>query len=151
MLWLMQEVETLFATLADAQRLRILNVLHTGESACVCELVDALRIPQYQVSRQLRVLRDAGLVTSEKRGAWVYYAIAPDMPLLAETVIRDLGAYLDDRATGEDRRRLVARLRLREDGVCALGYPVEAPYREEIPVVSVPDRPLTSYRKGRGE
>jgi DNA-binding transcriptional ArsR family regulator len=81
---MMQATEKLFRALADEERLRILNLLLLDKhGVCVCELVDTLRLPQYQVSRQLGVLRDAGLVAGEKRGTWVYYSIAPELPPMA--------------------------------------------------------------------
>jgi len=126
-----------FRALSDEERLRILNLLLRGHGeACVCELVDALRVPQYQVSRQLAVLRGVGLVTGEKRGTWVYYRIAPELPPLHRRVLESVAADLQSDATLEDRERFAGRLRLREGGVCSVGYPPETPYREVIPLVA---------------
>jgi len=125
----------LFRALGDEERLRILNLLLRGQSeACVCELVDALRIPQYQVSRQLAVLRGAGLVTGERRGTWVYYRIASELPPFQRRVLESVAAELQSDAALEDRERFAERLRLREGGVCSVGYPAEWPYREVIPL-----------------
>jgi ArsR family transcriptional regulator len=129
----MHDVERLFRALGDADRLRILNLLlHEKDGACVCELVDALRLPQYQASRQLGVLRDAGLVSGEKRGTWVYYRIASGLPALDMAALESLRDHLDSATAVDDRDRFVKRLRLREEGVCTVGYPPEAPYREVI-------------------
>ena len=126
-----------FRALSDEERLRILNLLLRGHGeACVCELVDALRVPQYQVSRQLAVLRGVGLVTGEKRGTWVYYRIAPELPPLHRRVLESVAADLQSDATLEDRERFAGRLRLREGGACSVGYPPETPYREVIPLVA---------------
>src|SRR3972149_6700276 len=106
-----------FRALSDEERLRILNLLLRGHGeACVCELVDALRVPQYQVSRQLAVLRGVGLVTGEKRGTWVYYRIAPELPALHRTVLESVAADLQSYATLEDRERFAGRLRPRHGG-----------------------------------
>jgi ArsR family transcriptional regulator len=143
----MQDAEKLFRALADEQRLRILNLLLLDkQGTCVCELVDSLRLPQYQVSRQLGMLRDAGLVASEKRGAWVYYRIASGLPPLAGSVVDSLVAYVESSAAGDDRDRFVKRLQLREAGVCMVGYPQEAPYREYIPLVDRQDGTPESAR-----
>ena len=124
-----------FRALGDEERLGILNLLFCGHSeACVCELVDALRIPQYQVSRQLAALRGVGLVTGEKRGMWVYYRIASELPPFHRRVLESVAAELQSDAALEDRERFAARLRLREGGVCSVGYPPETPYREVIPL-----------------
>jgi len=135
MLCLMEQMERLFRALADAERLRILNLLLREErGACVCELVDALRIPQYQVSRQLGVLRDVGLVSGKKRGAWVYYRIAPELPALHRAALNTLRRHAQSAVAAADRERFTRRLQLREDGVCTIGYPPETPYREVIPI-----------------
>ena len=49
---------------------------HAGQ-VCVCELVPLFDVSQPTVSHHLRVLRDAGLVGSKKRGLWVYYFVVP--------------------------------------------------------------------------
>ena len=131
----MKQTVDLLRALADEERLRIINLLSDEpEGVCVCELVDALRMPQYQVSRQLGMLRQAGLVDAHKRGNWVYYSIRPDLPPLAAIMLEDLSAHLRSEAGSEDRARFARRLRLREGGVCFLGYPPETPYREVIPL-----------------
>lgn len=45
---------------------------------CVCDFTDALPLNQPTVSHHLRILREADLVTSERRGTWVYYRLAAD-------------------------------------------------------------------------
>ena len=71
----------LFQALSDEKRLRILTLLGSGEH-CVCELTEALDLPQSLLSFHLKTLRDAGLVTDRREGRWVYYALAP--PALEE-------------------------------------------------------------------
>ena len=61
--------------LADPKRVLLLYALSEGPM-CVNELVDALNVSQPTVSRHLRVLRDRGLVDSERRGTAVYYEVA---------------------------------------------------------------------------
>jgi DNA-binding transcriptional ArsR family regulator len=69
--------ERIFKALSDQSRLRILNLfLVTKVPLCVCRVVEILEIPQYQASRQLQILKIAGLLSSEKRGTWVYYALS---------------------------------------------------------------------------
>ncbi|NIM04342.1 MAG: metalloregulator ArsR/SmtB family transcription factor [Armatimonadetes bacterium] len=58
--------------MCDPTRLRILEAL-SGGPVCVSALADAVGISQSAVSQHLRVLRQAGLVTAEKRGYWVHY------------------------------------------------------------------------------
>jgi ArsR family transcriptional regulator len=69
-------VDLAFRSVADPTRLRILNLLRGGER-CVCELVEALRVPQPKASRHLAYLRRAGLVSVRKQGLWAYYKLTP--------------------------------------------------------------------------
>lgn len=62
---------------ADDTRLRILCLLR-GREVCVHEIVDALDMSQSAVSHQLRVLRDARLVSPRRDGRHVYYRLADD-------------------------------------------------------------------------
>lgn len=65
--------------LAEANRVRIVSLLAASPEGelNVCDLTDALELSQPTVSHHLKVLRDAGLVTCEKRGTWAHYAIVP--------------------------------------------------------------------------
>ncbi len=64
--------------LADPLRLRVLSLIATTEAgeACVCDIAELTDVSQPTVSHHLKVLKDAGLVTADRRGTWVYYAIA---------------------------------------------------------------------------
>jgi len=54
------------------------EISHAGGEACVCDLTDAFELTGPTISHHLKVLREAGLVTSEKRATWVYYRAAPE-------------------------------------------------------------------------
>jgi ArsR family transcriptional regulator len=72
--------------LADPVRLRLLSLIaaHTGGEACVCDLTDQFDVSQPTISHHLKVLREAGLLTSDRRASWVYYRVVPErMALLA--------------------------------------------------------------------
>ncbi len=73
------ELARRFSALADPVRLRLLSLLATadGGAVCACDLVAPAGRSQPTVSHHLRVLREAGLVTSEKRGTNVWYAAVP--------------------------------------------------------------------------
>jgi ArsR family transcriptional regulator len=59
---------------ADATRLRILGLLVQQPATwCVCEITDQFTLQQPTISHHLRLLREAGLIASEKRGTWSYY------------------------------------------------------------------------------
>ena len=66
-----------FAALADPVRLHLLSMITVAGAtgACVCDLIEPSGRSQPTVSHHLKVLRDAGLVTSEKRGTWAWYFV----------------------------------------------------------------------------
>jgi ArsR family transcriptional regulator len=69
----------LFKALGDPNRLTMLATLaRADEEVCVCDFTDALPLNQPTVSHHLKILRDVGLVASERRGTWVYYRLAAD-------------------------------------------------------------------------
>jgi ArsR family transcriptional regulator, arsenate/arsenite/antimonite-responsive transcriptional repressor len=83
-----EQMAALAKALADPVRLQLVDVLrkHAGK-VCVCELVPLFDLSQPTVSHHLKVLRDAGLVDSERRGLWAYYYVIPD-------ALEELAAWL---------------------------------------------------------
>ena len=79
----------LFRALGDETRLRIVALLSHGE-LCVCHIEKALDLSQPNVSRQLGILRMAGIVDARREGTWVYYALAPQEHEAVETVLETL-------------------------------------------------------------
>lgn len=70
-------VEVLKA-LADPTRLELVRLLARQPGpTCVCDLVDRFDLSQPTISHHLKILRDAGLVTSTRRGIWSFYALDP--------------------------------------------------------------------------
>ena len=74
--------------LGDPVRLQLVDVLrrHAGK-VCVCELVPLFDLAQPTVSHHLKVLRQAGIVGSEREGLWAYYYVIPD-------ALKELAAWL---------------------------------------------------------
>jgi ArsR family transcriptional regulator, arsenate/arsenite/antimonite-responsive transcriptional repressor len=74
--------------LGDPIRLQLVDVLrkHAGK-VCVCELTPLFDVGQATVSHHLKVLREAGIVDSERRGLWAYYYVVPG-------ALEDLSAWL---------------------------------------------------------
>lgn len=70
----------LLAVVADPVRWRLLARLADAGTHCVCELQPVGGVAPNVLSYHLKVLREAGLVTSAKRGRWVDYTLAPDAP-----------------------------------------------------------------------
>lgn len=121
----LEDLVRCFQALADGTRLRLLKAILNVPSetgVCVCELVDALRLPQYQVSRHLQQLRSAGWLESQQRGTWVYYAPAEELAPWQRAVLSALRGKLDDPVFQRDAKRLHVRLARRREGLCVIGY-----------------------------
>jgi ArsR family transcriptional regulator, arsenate/arsenite/antimonite-responsive transcriptional repressor len=69
---------TIAKALADPIRIQLIDVLrkHAGK-VCVCELVPLFDVSQPTISHHLKVLREAGLVESERQGLWAFYYVLP--------------------------------------------------------------------------
>ncbi len=74
-----ERMASIAKALGDPVRLQLVDVLrkHAGK-VCVCELVPLFDLSQPTVSHHLKVLRQAGIVDSERRGLWAYYYVIPD-------------------------------------------------------------------------
>jgi ArsR family transcriptional regulator len=95
-------IAPMFKALGDPARLRLLSLIaSSGSEMCVCDLTDHFDLSGPTISHHLKVLREAGLVDSQRRGTWVYYWIRPE-------VLRGMAAQFDgvrvDRADRADRQ-----------------------------------------------
>ena len=85
----LNEQVKLLSAMSDPTRLRIIEMLSgTCDSICVCDITTQFDLGQPTISHHLKVLRDAGLVTWEKRGLWVYYS-------LDRTAFEEVTGYLN--------------------------------------------------------
>jgi DNA-binding transcriptional ArsR family regulator len=69
----------LLSALADPTRLAIVRQLAADRETCACDFTACCDVGQPTVSHHLRVLREAGVVTSERRGQWIFYRLTPDV------------------------------------------------------------------------
>ncbi|ROQ32419.1 ArsR family transcriptional regulator [Streptomyces sp. PanSC19] len=90
----------MFKALGDPVRLRLLSLIasHEGGEACVCDLTGPFDVSQPTISHHLKVLREAGLVDSERRGTWVYYWVLPDALARLSALLQIPAAPARDRA-----------------------------------------------------
>lgn len=72
-------VAPMFKALGDPVRLRLLSMIASagGGEVCVCDLTGEFKLTGPTISHHLKVLREAGLVDSDRRGTWVYYRLVP--------------------------------------------------------------------------
>lgn len=76
--------------LGDENRLRVVLLLHRYSELCVCDLVEALQLPQPTVSRHLAQLKSCTLVADRREGQWVHYRLHDSLPEWATAVIEEL-------------------------------------------------------------
>ena len=80
----------LLAALADPTRLAIVRQLAADTETCACDFTSCCDVRQPTVSHHLKVLREAGIVASERRGQWIYYRLAHDVTQRLEAIARGL-------------------------------------------------------------
>lgn len=108
-----------YKCLCDELRLRILNLLQDGP-LCVCHLVEILDCDQVKMSKQLRYMKELGMVEGERQAQWMVYRLAdPEHPLLADNLkcLQDIAAgELSFREDLEKRAAVMEHLRLEPTG-----------------------------------
>lgn len=98
MVFSVSAVERLFKVLGDESRLRILQALGEGERS-VSEILDRTKLPQTLTSFHLRILREAGVLATERRGPFIYYRLAdPSLPNLLEACAKYAESLTDAKA-----------------------------------------------------
>lgn len=88
-----EEMAALFKAAADPLRLRLLSLIacHPGGESCVCDLTPEFDVTAPAISYHLKILREAGLITSERRGTWVYYRVVPEVMRRMSAVLAPAG------------------------------------------------------------
>lgn len=89
----MIELVSIFKTLSDETRLRIVMLLHFDE-LCVCEIGGILDVPQPTISKGLSKLRDLNLVVDTRKEKYVYYRLREDNPIL-QKIISDIASNIE--------------------------------------------------------
>lgn len=80
----------LLQALADPTRLAIVRQLAVDTEVCACDFTACCDVSQPTVSHHLKVLREAGVVTSERRGNWIFYRLDPDAANRLASIARGL-------------------------------------------------------------
>jgi ArsR family transcriptional regulator len=83
------ELATLYRALGDPTRVQIVHILAAAaDPVCVCDFTAAFDLGQPTISHHLAKLREAGIVTSSKRGIWAFYQLSPDMSVAARSAVQ---------------------------------------------------------------
>lgn len=111
----------IFKALSDMTRLKIMWLLLSIDSKiCVSEIIDVLGENQYNVSKHLKILKNAGLIFEKKEGKWTFYhyrASNDDFDI----EIRQTVLTIPNELMVEEVARCQKRLSMRVDGKCVVG------------------------------
>ncbi len=86
----MDEFLETIGALNDETRLRILYFIKTHGEVCVCDVENSFEMLQSRVSRHLKILKDGGFLTLQRRGKWAYYTIKSDLSPFLSSVFMEL-------------------------------------------------------------
>ncbi len=118
---MIREYAETFKALSDETRIRTLYLFLKADSElCVCELTDSLEVTQYNVSRHLKILRNAGLIEGYKEGRWVYFHINKKRNAFKSAVLKSVSSIADEQIR-KDERELRKRMQMRTNGKCVIG------------------------------
>jgi ArsR family transcriptional regulator len=84
---ILEEIVRLSKAMSDIHRVEIVTLVQREKQVCVCEICDTLQLSQPLVSRHLKQLRSAGVLTSRKEGKWVLYEITKEPSILLQTYL----------------------------------------------------------------
>lgn len=90
----MEDFLKTIGALNDETRVQILHFIAQNDEVCVCEVESAFEMIQSRVSRHLKILKDAGFLTVERRGKWAFYALRAPMDTFKKACLQEMG-YLD--------------------------------------------------------
>lgn len=115
----MKQFSHTYKALADETRLRVLVLLLEHGELCICDLMNALDMPQSTVSRHVAYMKSAGWLNDRRGGVWMYYSIKPGL----DTFMSSLAALTREHISAEaaviaDRQRLAAYLKTKNDPSC---------------------------------
>ncbi len=117
----MDDILSIFKSLSDETRLRILKLLEYGE-LCVCDIVAALDMIQPNVSFHLGVLKEAGLIKDRRQGKWIHYSI-DDSDIFRRFLILSTLERISAETVSEDTRRLKDFLEIKHQKTNVLSLP----------------------------
>lgn len=107
--------------LAEPSRLRVYFLLvQIDERICVAEAMDVLGESHYNVSRYLKTLLKAGLVTAQKEGKWVFYTLNKDDSAFFASLLEAVRGIPISEFT-QEIENCKKRLAMRQNGCCVVG------------------------------
>jgi ArsR family transcriptional regulator, arsenate/arsenite/antimonite-responsive transcriptional repressor len=108
-----------FKSLADETRLRLILLLQGRAELCVCDLMNALDMPQSTVSRHLAYLKKNGWLSDRRGGVWMYYSLKRNLnPFLQAQLVLAISSLTDTPVCRTDKERLSSYLETKDQSVC---------------------------------
>ena len=115
----MQTTVEIFKSLADETRVRLLILLQGGNEYCVCDLMQALDMPQSTVSRHLAYLKRNGWLQDRRGGIWMYYSLKKEMDgFLQAQLILLINQLAENSVCRADKQRLETYLQSKDTSTC---------------------------------
>ncbi len=96
----------IFKALSEETRFRIIYILiKAKEELCECDLADILNIPQYNVSKHLNILDNAGIIKKRKEGRWIYLSLSDYLDKFKSTIVKSL-THLPKELNAKDIKKM---------------------------------------------
>ena len=115
----MQTTSDIYKSLADETRLRLLVLLQGQTELCVCDLMQALNMPQSTVSRHLAYLKKTGWVQDRRGGVWMYYSLRQELdPFLQAQLCLIISRLAGTESFRADQERLSLYLKNKDASAC---------------------------------
>ena len=112
----MEKITNIFRALSDKTRIRILYLLlNVKKELCICEIMDSLKLAQYNVSKHIRELKLVGIVKERKEGRFVFYSMVNPKTGFVRNLLKTVKSIPEDDFVN-DNLRLKKRLSLRKNG-----------------------------------
>ncbi|WP_433191191.1 ArsR/SmtB family transcription factor [Actinoallomurus sp. CA-150999] len=89
-----ERLATMFRAMGHPVRLGILRRLAQEPETCACDFTDVFHLAQPTISQHLKVLREAGLVTTKRRGTQICYSVVPDALDESRSVLGEIARVL---------------------------------------------------------
>ncbi len=80
--------------LNDETRLKLLRFIDKHGAVCVCDIEAAFGMIQSRISRHLKILKEAGFLSVERKGRWAYYSIRSPLDAFRQNVLTEI-SYLE--------------------------------------------------------
>ncbi|RYZ92229.1 MAG: metalloregulator ArsR/SmtB family transcription factor [Proteobacteria bacterium] len=108
----------IFQALSDPTRIRIVQLLlNSSTPLCLCDFAEALSEPEYKLSRHIKLLRSAGLLSAEREGKWIYHSLVKEEKYI-KSVMKSIELFPVSAPSSGDLLRLNKRISRRSGGKC---------------------------------